>query len=36
MKIIKQDGNVVMGHSIEMHGCTITCIPDNSPDKQVE
>ncbi len=36
MKIIKQDGDVVMGHSIEMQGCTIYCVPDHSPWECVE
>lgn len=36
MKIIKQDGNVVTGHSIEMQGCTIYCTPDNKPGKRVK
>lgn len=35
MKIIKQDGSVVMGHSIEMQGCAIYCTDDNS-GKRVE
>lgn len=36
MKIIKQDGNVVKGHSIEMQGCVIYCTPDDQPGKRVE
>ncbi|ADL03353.1 hypothetical protein [Lacrimispora saccharolytica] len=36
MKIIKQDGNVVMGHSIEMKGCTIFCTPDDKTDGRIE
>ncbi|MFR3729153.1 hypothetical protein [Lacrimispora sp.] len=36
MKIIKQDGSVVTGYSIEMQGCTIYCTPDNKPNERVE
>lgn len=36
MKIIKQDGNVIMGHSIEMQGCKIFCTPDDKPSERVE
>lgn len=33
MKITKQDGTVIHGHSIEMQGCRIFCIPDGTPLK---
>lgn len=36
MKITKQDGTVVHGHSIEMQGCEIFCIPDETPLKNRE
>lgn len=35
MKIIKQDGEAIMAHSIEMRGCKITCTPDDRPAERV-
>lgn len=36
MKITKQDGTVIHGHSIEMQGCRIFCISDEIPLKKRE